>query len=355
MASWNKTNIVLEDGTAVEAQEPYIISASRSTDIPAFYMDWFMHRLQIGYSAWKNPFNGTKNYISYKNLKFIVFWSKNPYLLLKQVDTLKKKDIGCYLQYTLNDYVKEDLETGVPSLSDRIDTFKKLSMHLGAEAVIWRFDPLLLTKDIDILQLLSKIEKIGDALAGYTTKMVFSFADISVYKKVKCNLEKNGVDYREWEVEQMEEFAERLSLMNKRKGWGYTLATCGEKISIEKYDIYHNRCIDGDLIVRLAWSDKVLMDYMNVKILDVPNADIFGNVILPNDAIILPEHHYFTSVHKKDKGQRLLCGCMSAKDIGEYNTCPHLCEYCYANANKEIAMRNWMLHKKNPFAETILG
>ena len=72
-------------------------------------------------------------------------------------------------------------------------------------------------------------------------------------------------------------------------------------------------------------------------------------------SIILPDNHYFISAHKKDPGQRELCGCMAAKDIGEYNTCPHLCEYCYANTSKETAIMNWKQHLSNPNSETITG
>lgn len=76
---------------------------------------------------------------------------------------------------------------------------------------------------------------------------------------------------------------------------------------------------------------------------------------LPYGAVLLPDNRYFISNHKKDPGQRISCGCMAAKDIGEYNTCPHLCEYCYANSSKEAAIRNWKMHRQNPAAETITG
>ena len=146
-----------------EAQAPVIVSASRSTDIPAFYADWFFHRLkEAGYSAWTNPFNGVKSFVSYDKCRFILFWSKNPQKLLPHLDELKEKNIGCYIQYTLNDYVEEGLEKGVPSLEGRIDTFKQLVDKLGKGRVIWRFDPLILTDKISLEDLLRKVENIGD-------------------------------------------------------------------------------------------------------------------------------------------------------------------------------------------------
>ena len=91
MAQWQKTQIQRDNGMMAEAQAPVIISASRSTDIPAFYADWFFHRLKAGYSAWTNPFNGVKSFVSYEKCHFIVFWSKNPRPLLAHLDELKKK------------------------------------------------------------------------------------------------------------------------------------------------------------------------------------------------------------------------------------------------------------------------
>ena len=348
MATWKHIETMI-NGKSVKAQAPLIISASRSTDIPAFYADWFFHRLQEGYSAWTNPFNGVKSYVSYENTRFIVFWSKNPRPLLPYLHILKERNIKCYVQYTLNDYEQEKLEK-VPSLGTRIDTFKLLVDQLGKGAVIWRFDPMILTDDISIDDLLRKVQNIGDQLKDYTEKLVFSYADIAMYKKVKHNLEANGIPYHEWEIEQMEEFADRLSAMNCERGWNFQLATCGEKIDISKYEIQHNRCIDGDLITRLAWDDRELMDFMKVKIENV-NSTFF----LPKEAILLPNGHFFVSKHKKDPGQRPSCECMASKDIGEYNTCPHLCEYCYANATKELAIKNWKQHQQNSFADTITG
>lgn len=354
MASWEHTDIIV-DGKLIKAQAPIIISASRSTDIPAFYAYWFFDRLKKGYSAWINPFNGVKSYVSYDKTRFIVFWSKNPRPLLQHLDYLKERDIKCYVQYTLNDYEKERLEN-VPPLETRIETFKRLVDRLGLGAVVWRFDPMILTDDITVDDLICKVQYIGDQLKDYTEKLVFSYADIAVYKKVKANLEKSGVPYHEWDIPKMEEFAEKLSNLNRNRGWNFQLATCGEKIDIDKYDIIHNRCIDGDLITRLAWEDKELMDFMKVKIFPTPTPSLFDKIsAYPEGSIILPNGQYFFSAHKKDPGQRALCGCMAAKDIGEYNTCPHLCEYCYANSSKQLALENWNRHQQNKNADTITG
>lgn len=338
----DKIKITLESGELADAQAPIIVSASRSTDIPAFYADWFLHRLKAGYSAWTNPFNGVKSYVAYDNTRLIVFWSKNPKPLLAEggcLDYLNEQGINTYIQFTLNDYVAEKLERGVPDLQERIDTFKRLVDRLGFGKVIWRFDPMILTDTIGIDELLSKAQNIGDQLKGYTEKMVFSYADIRTYRKVQSNLEKSGINYREFEVEDMLAIAKGLSELNH--SWDYTLATCGEKVDLEPYGIVHNKCIDDDLMIKYFSEDQKLMNFLGVEI-------VKGDLFNPDNTIIKRKDN-------KDKGQRQFCGCIVSKDIGEYNTCPHMCEYCYANTSKETALRNWQQHKLNLNAENITG
>ena len=120
--AWDKVKITRDNGEVVDAQAPIIVSASRSTDVPAFYADWFFYRLEKGYSAWTNPFNGVQSYVSYEKTRFIVFWSKNPRPLIPYLHILKEKNINCYIQFTMNDYEEEGLEKGVPRLAERIET-----------------------------------------------------------------------------------------------------------------------------------------------------------------------------------------------------------------------------------------
>lgn len=147
-----------------------------------------------------------------------MFWSKNPRPLLRHLDELENRGIGCYVQFTLNDYEDEGLEKGVPPLTQRIDTFKQLVARLGIGHVIWRFDPMILTDKISMDDLLRKVTNIGDQLNGFTEKLVFSFADIESYKKVKANLDRNKINYREWDADSMNEFAQRLSELNRERG-----------------------------------------------------------------------------------------------------------------------------------------
>jgi hypothetical protein len=198
---------------------------------------------------------------------------------------------------------------------------------------------MILTDSITTDDLLAKSQYIGDQLKGYTEKMVFSYADIRTYRKVQSNLERNAVKFREFEEEDMHYIAKNLAALNSN--WGYTLATCGEKIDLEQYGIEHNKCVDDDLMIKYFSEDERLMDFLGVEV-------VRGDLFNPQSTIIKHKKN-------KDKGQRAFCGCIVSKDIGEYNTCPHLCEYCYANTSKETALKNWQRHKDNPNAETIIG
>lgn len=257
--------ITTDSGEQVEALAPIIISASRSTDIPAFYVKWFFNRLAKGYCVWYNPFNRRKMYVSFERCKAIVFWTKNPKPILPYLHELDRRGIRYYFQFTLNDYVSEGFEPNVPSVTQRVETFRELSEMIGKERVIWRFDPLIITPSITPRVLLSRIWKIGNQLKGYTDKLVFSFVDVKAYRKVQNNLiketncfTKEDVETAEMNATQRQETVEGLVKLREiwaSTGWNMTLATCAEDIDLAVYGIEHNRCIDGDLMERVFGED----------------------------------------------------------------------------------------------------
>lgn len=346
----DKIKMTCNSGELVEAIAPYIISASRSTDIPAFYSKWFFNRLEAGYCTWYNPFNQQKMYISFKNCKVIVFWTKNPKPIIPYLHKLDEMGIHYYFQVTLNDYVKNGFEPNVPSVEERVETFKELSKIIGKERVIWRFDPLIISNEITPRELLTRIWYVGNKLKGFTEKLVFSFVDVKAYRKVQSNLVKEtscfvkeNVESAEMDENQRQEIVEGLVKIRetwRRDGWNISIATCAEDCNYESHGIEHNRCIDGELMKRIFYEDKELLYYLHT--LKWPERDIFGG--LPS----IP-----TKVKNvKDPGQRKVCGCMASKDIGMYNTCRHFCVYCYANTSKECVLKN--AEKHNEQSESII-
>ncbi|MBT8508688.1 hypothetical protein AZH53_09755 [Methanomicrobiaceae archaeon CYW5] len=320
MVSWEKVKIQTDAGEIVDALAPVIISASRSTDIPACYAEWFVERMKSGYLVWVNPFNRRPSYISFDKCRAIVFWTKNAGPLIPYLGEIDERAIHYYVQYTINDYENEGLEPNLPTLDERTNNFVALSKKIGKERVIWRFDPIILSDKLSIDDILTRIEWIGNRVHPYTQKLVFSFIDIAGYKKVQKNLGMTSV--REPSTSEMELFAEKIAEMNSK--WGLECATCGEEVDLERFGIRHNSCIDGDLLHRL----------------------------FPNDARLVG---FLGKHNKKDKGQRKACNCIWSKDIGQYSTCTNMCLYCYANRSPKEAQDNYQHHLQNPFSETITG
>lgn len=266
-----------------------ILSASRRTDIPAFYTPWFMNRIREGYVLVRNPMNYhqvSRVSLSPDVIDCIVFWTKNARPMLPYINEIAAK-YTFYFQYTLNGYGR-DIEQCLPALDDKIDTFRHLSSKIGSDKIIWRYDPVLLTDEYTADWHISRFEEIAGQLRGYTGICVFSFIDI--YDKVKNNVK--GMNMRACDAGEMNALAESFSAIAHKNGM--TLQTCAEAIDLDKFGIRHGCCVDGELIEKLTGC---------------------------------------TLKAKKDKNQREECGCLESVDIGQYNTCRHGCKYCYANFN----------------------
>ncbi len=350
---------------ALPESHPVIVSASRSTDIPAFYPQWFVNRWKAGYAMWINPFNQARMKVCFDKAKAVVFWTKNPAPLIPHLDELEALGLKTYyFQFTLNDYEKENFEPNVPPLYERIETFKKLSERIGRDRVIWRFDPLIMYDGMDPEVLVKRIFRISEELQGYTDKLVFSFADVQSYRKVQNNLCRNDAYAKEGSdsegnvpqalftkenvldaeisTENRLHIAQRLADMRdywSQNGWNLLLATCAENIDLKSFSIEHNSCIDGELLLKLANKDKnvPLAEFLQKKLRSKKKK---GTALQQS---LLPS--YLSNANMKDKGQRPDCGCVESKDIGMYSTCRHFCVYCYANVSKDAVFKNKFRHR----------
>lgn len=348
MKIWKEVQLTTDSGEQRSAIAPLIISASRSTDVPAFHSAWLINRLKSGYVCWNNPFHRTNpQYISFQEARLFVFWSKNPQPMMQHLSYLDQLGLNYYFQYTLNNYGKEGFEPNVPALESRVEIFISLSEMIGKEKVIWRFDPLLLTDQLTVSELLTRIWELGNQLVRFTDKLVFSFADILSYQKVRSNLiretscyNESTINLAEFSTVQKNEFAEGIHKILQewlKMNPDFRIATCAEDIDLEKYQISHNKCIDDELIEKLFPNDRKLMELLGVK---------------PHEQLLFGEEAPVKKPNLKDKGQRKACGCMISKDIGSYNTCNHLCVYCYANTTPDVVRKN--LKELWPDSESIL-
>lgn len=291
-----------------------ILSVSRRTDIPAFYTNWFFKQLFQGFVLVPNPINpikiakipleplkiisvetnllGEKEIQTSGNVEGLVFWTKNPKPILKQI--VKLKNYAFYFLYTLTGYPKE-IEPNLPSVEERLESFKQLSKFCP---VIWRYDPILFSKNIDLNWHIKNFENLCQALKGYTTNCKISFV-IESYKGCSkdvfapCQNKKN----------------ELLAKMSKiATANGIQLEACADGNDWQKYGIMPSKCIDGEIFENLLTE--------KYKDLDI-------KVKRKNNKI---------------DGQRKHCGCMPAIDIGRYDTCFHGCTYCYARKSNQTTM-----------------
>jgi hypothetical protein len=318
---WQKIKIKTDDGGVNDAITPLIVSASRATDIPAFYSQWFFDRLQKGYLRWVNPFNRKSQYVSFEKTRLIVFWSKNPHRMLRYLPILDSLNIHWMLQYTLNDYEQEHLERNVPSLTARIETFKQFSSIAGPERVLWRFDPIIINKQLSAEQITEKIYRIGTEIHSFTSRLTISF--LVLYNKVIRSMKRAGMESEGACDETISKICSALQSMSRE--WGIDVVSCAMDQDLDTFDIHHGACIDPYLISRVFANDPLLTSFCDT----VPHQT---ELLLPRGS---------SEVHPyKDPGQRKACRCIASKDIGTYDTCPHFCTYCYANNSEKTVLTN---------------
>ncbi len=318
-----------ESGGPIRRCEPLVISASRATDIPAFHGKWFMGRLRAGFCRRRNPCNSRQeSLISFAKTRVFVFWTKHPAAFLPCLPEIEASGRQFYFQYTLNDYVAERLEPRLPSLSHRLDTFRRLSDIVGPQRVIWRYDPLILGPQLSVNTLLERVDCLGRLLSPYTEKLVFSFVDM--YRKTRHALRRLDPDLRAPSEAEMSALARGLAGLNASWSHRLTLAACAEELDMRPLGIVKNSCIDAALITRLCPCDAAIQKFLTPR---------------PRQSALVPTKD---AAGARDKGQRMACGCIPSRDIGAYDTCPHGCVYCYANQSEKKVLDNMTLCRRSP-------
>lgn len=286
-----------------------IISASRRSDIPAFYSEWFMNRIREGYVCVQNPFTPrrwTELDLRPRHIDAVVFWTKNPGPLFPYLDELEERGYKYYFQYTLTGYPPV-MEPAVPALEKNIATFRALSEKVGPERVVWRFDPVLVSSVTTEAFILGTFQKIACLLEKHTRRVVTSFTHF--YKKTLNNLNevgrKNGIEFADVssDIKRMERIAKRLSEI--ALAHSLRVYSCAGTHDLSDCGMERSKCIDEGLI-----------------------REAFGISLNAG----------------KDASQRRECLCVESRDIGQYNTCLHGCVYCYANSSSELARRNMACH-----------
>ena len=282
-----------------------IISASRRTDIPAFYAQWMSNRIRAGFCTVPNPFN--RRQISRVSLRpedvdVIVFWTRNPRPHGASWGTGQPQ--LALLLPVHHSWLPTRADPKSPPISAAVQAFQSLSDRLGPNRVIWRYDPLIFTPLTPADFHRQNFGRLAEMLRGYTRRSVISVVDR--YPKVEHRLkllENTRAAVETWELQRMESLLREL--VSLATGNGMEMVSCAEEIDLTPFGIRPGKCIDDQVI-----------------------AGAFG--IQVNS--------------KKDPAQRPACGCLVSRDIGMYNSCLFGCQYCYATQSFERARVNFHQH-----------
>lgn len=275
-----------------------ILFASGRTDIPAFYSNWFINRVKAGFVDVRNPFNQKLvSRIYFSDVDLIMFCSKNPLPMINKLDTLK---VPVLFHVTITPYGK-DVEPNIPDKRLIIEGVKKLSLVLGIDNVVVRYDPIFLSDKYNVDYHIKAFDKLCKNLNGYVNKIIVSFMD--EYKNVRSN--KNILKYRAFTREDYKKIGEAFS--KSAMDNGMSVQTCFEDEDLTQYGFVKGECLSHEL------------------------------------AYILTGKKFKSSNVRKEKK----CECVQMVDIGDYNSCMHMCKYCYANYDEKMVSSNFERHDDN--------
>ena len=283
-----------------------IISASRRTDVPAFYSGWFMNRIEAGYCDVPNPFNPrqvTRVSLKPEDVDVVVFWTRNASPLLHRLKELDRNGYRTLFLYTVMDNPRS-MDPRCPSWEESLTAFKALSDLIGPGRVSWRYDPMVFSNATPPDFHRKRFEEISRHLLGYTSRSIISV--VNIYRKVRRRL--SGLKAKGIEVTECEEkaFGELMGFMAAvARDRGMALSSCAQERDLTGYGVLPGKCIDDGQI-----------------------REAFGLEV--NQA--------------KDPSQRKTCRCVLSKDIGMYDTCLYGCAYCYATTSFEKAKENYRRH-----------
>ena len=287
-----------------------IISASYKTDIPTFYGEWFMNRLKAGYCKMANPYSQQIYTVDLtpESVEGFVFWTKNVGPFLKHLLEVKSMGYPFFVQHTITGYPRE-LEYRVIDYIHTIDHMKALADVYGPHVAVWRYDPIVISSLTPSDWHLHNFEKLAQSLQGTTNEVVVSFAQI--YKKTQRNMDWAAHEYSfTWSdheamaVSSVRHLISDLAEISRSRGM--LLKICSQKAFLTPGITTEARCVDAERLEKV--SGKIIVDRVELR------------------------------------GNRKECGCFASKDIGEYDTCPHGCVYCYAVQQRDLALERYKNH-----------
>ena len=301
-----------------------IINTGMRTDIPAFFSEWLMNRVHAGFVYVRNPYYRlpvSKYSLSPDVVDCLAFCTKNPYPMLKYLDELKEK-YKMFWFVTITPYGKE-LEPNVPPFEKVTQDFKVLSSKIGKNAVALRYDPILINDKYSAEKHIEMFDLFAKRLKGYTEDVTISFLDL--YEKVK----RNAPDIRPPTNEEQKQIAKEFVRIGKENNM--VIHGCCENPNLKEVGIDITGCMSQEIVEKAIGFKIKAPSGQSKRIVTNGNKEVTKDITI------------------SDKGKPI-CNCLMGNDIGAYNSCMHLCKYCYANFNKTLVKENYKLHNPNsPF------
>lgn len=283
-----------------------LLFVSGRTDIPAFYSEWFFNRVKAGFLDVRNPFNNSavsRYKLTPDLVDCLVFCTKNPAPMLSRLSEIQ--NFGKYVFVTITPYGR-DIEPNVPEKSEVIKSFQELSKQLGKDCVCWRYDPILVNEKYSVAFHIKAFRQMCSELASYTDRCIISF--IELFEKVK----RNFPEAREVSEADQKFLAGAFSSIARE--YGITVENCAGKTDLSAQGVIPASCVSKDVIQKAT--GKLLKDSGIQKI-------------------------------------RENCLCLPMRDTGYYNSCPHLCRYCYANYDEALVSKTVRQH--DPSSTFLIG
>ena len=284
-----------------------ILNTGGRTDTVQYYSEWLLNRFREGYVLSRNPlFPEIVNRIELnpETIDVVVFCSKDYSPILPRLHEISDR-FNCYYHYTITAY-GTDIEPRVQSIEDSIRTLKALAAQVGPEKIAWRYDPVLLTEKYTIERHLETFDRMARELTPYVDRCIFSF--VEMYKKLEVNMP----ELLPVSEEDKLTLAENLGAIAQR--YSLWLQTCATRTDYEQFGIHRSGCM----------TTEIFSQALGIEFKKTPH-----------------------------KGNRLGCACMESRGLGDYNSCPNGCRYCYANKDHAKALQNYLTH--NPDSPLLLG
>lgn len=284
-----------------------ILNTGGRTDTVQYYSEWLLNRFREGYVLSRNPLFPEivkRIELNPETIDVVVFCSKDYSPILPRLHEISDR-FNCYYHYTITAY-GTDIEPRVPSIEDSIRTLKALAAQVGPEKIAWRYDPVLLTEKYTIERHLETFDRMARELTPYVDRCIFSF--VEMYNKLEVNMP----ELLPVSEENKLTLAENLSAIAQR--YSLWLQTCATRTDYEQFGIHRSGCM----------TTEIFSQALGIEFKKTPH-----------------------------KGNRLGCACMESRGLGDYNSCPNGCRYCYANKDHAKALQNYLTH--NPDSPLLLG